>query len=221
MSDLPNPSSPNPPPGVSSIQLPSLEDPASLTTEALFNAAASTAPVPGGGSVTAICGYLAVSLLLKSIRVSARKLPDAIYAKFEDQLLKLASQLLAAAQSDSEAFGQYIRAMQMPKESSAEQSARQTAMHDAMVAATESALDILDLGNTVLDCARQLQPRVILAIRADARAAVELISAMNITARENVLSNLSGVDSTDALRRRLDEAVGQYEKLMTACRSPQ
>lgn len=197
------------------------QEPSSATLASLFAAAASIAPTPGGGSITAVCGYLGVSLLLKSIRVSARKQPDAIFAPLEDKLLTLASQLLTAAQADSGAFAQYIRAMQLPRATTAEQTTRHQAMHDASVAATESALDILDLGNAVLDCAHQLRDRVIAAIRADARACVELISAMNIIARDNVLSNLTGMDSTGALRHRLDQAFDQYQKLITACQSSQ
>ena len=181
------------------------QDLANTTLASLFATAASTAPTPGGGSITAVCGYLGVSLLLKSIRVSARKQPDVIYPPLEDKLLKLASQLLAAAQADSDAFAQYIRAMQLPKATAAEQTTRQQAMHDAGVAATESALDILDLGNAILGCAHQLQFRVITAIRADTRACIELVSAMNIVARENALSNLLGTDATP-LTRRMDQA---------------
>src|ERR1700683_2714722 len=96
-------------PGVIDLTDLSLQEPTRTTLASLFAAAASTAPTPGGGSVTAICGYLGVSLLLKSIRVSARKQPDAIYFPIEDKLLALASQLLTAAQADSDAFGQYIR----------------------------------------------------------------------------------------------------------------
>jgi methenyltetrahydrofolate cyclohydrolase len=197
------------------------QDPASMTLASLFAAAASPVPTPGGGSVTAICGYLGVSLLLKSIRVSARKQPDVIYDDFEGKLLKLASQLLVAAQADSDAFAQYIRAMQLPKTTAAEQTARRQAMNAASIAATESALDILDLGNAVLDCAHQLQERVVPAIRADARACAELVSAMNIVARENALSNLTGIDSADALRRRLGTATDRYQELIAACRSSQ
>jgi len=190
-----------------------------MTLASLFAATASTAPTPGGGSVTAICGYLGVSLLLKSIRVSARRQPDAIYADFEARLLKLASQLLAAAQADSSAFAQYIRALQLPGTSAAEQTARRQAINDAIIAATESALDILDLGNAVLNCAHQLQDRVIPAIRADARACVELVSAMNVIARENALSNLATIDSAGALHGRLAAATDRYQELIAACRS--
>jgi methenyltetrahydrofolate cyclohydrolase len=195
------------------------QDPASMTLASLFAVAASTAPAPGGGSVTAICGYLGVSLLLKSIRVSARKQPVAIYVDLEGKLLKLASQLLVAAQADSDAFAQYIRAMQLPRVTTAEQTARHRAMNDASIAATESALDIFDLGNAVLDCAHQSQELVIPAIRADAGACVELVSAMNIVARENALSNLTGIDSPEALQARLGTATDRYQELSAPRRS--
>jgi formiminotetrahydrofolate cyclodeaminase len=197
-----------------------LQNPANMTLASLFAAAASTAPTPGGGTVTAIGGYLGVSLLLKSIRVSARRQPDGIYPSFEDKLLRLASQLLTAAQADSDAFAQYVRAMQLPKTTAAEQTARLQAMHEAGIAATASALDILDLGNEVLDCAHQLQDRVIAAIRADARACIEIVSAMNIIARENALSNLAATDSADTLRQRLATATDRYQELIAACHTP-
>jgi hypothetical protein len=48
---------------------------------------------------------------------------------------------------------------------------------------------------------------------------------MNIIAGENALSNLAGADSgvgpAGALRHRLNQALDQYQKLITACQSPQ
>jgi hypothetical protein len=49
---------------------------ASLTIATLFDQASSVAAVPGGGCVSAVCGYLALSILLKSIRLSARSHPE-------------------------------------------------------------------------------------------------------------------------------------------------
>jgi hypothetical protein len=42
---------------------------------------------------------------------------------------------------------------------------------------------------------------------------------MNIIARENALSNLAGIDSAGALRRRLGAATDRYQELIAACRS--
>ena len=83
----------------------------------LFEAAASTDPVPGGGCVSAMCGFLGISLVLKAIRISARRRPDnTSYRKVEQTLLEIAPQLLSRAQADSDAFGLYIQAAKLPKD---------------------------------------------------------------------------------------------------------
>jgi formiminotetrahydrofolate cyclodeaminase len=190
------------------------------TLSVLFDAAASTEPIPGGGCVSALCGYLAISLLLKSIRISARKQrTDTTYSAIEQKLLNLSVKLLALAQADSDSFGTYIQALHLPKDTPTREAARKQALGDAIVKATETALDILDLGNDVLDLAHQVQFRVLSAIRADEKSCVELISAMNTTAQDNALANLASVESGDALRKRLTDANTRHNALLAACHS--
>src|ERR1700722_3194627 len=72
---------------------------ATMTLSALFEAAASTQPVPGGGCISAACGYLGIGLLLKSIRISARKqTADTTYGVIEQRLLDQSVKLLSFAQ---------------------------------------------------------------------------------------------------------------------------
>jgi formiminotetrahydrofolate cyclodeaminase len=186
----------------------------------LFDAAASTEPTPGGGCVSAVCGYLAVALLLKSIRISVRKQPtDSTFPVVEQKLLGLSAKLLAFAQADSDSFGAYIQALRLPKDTPEREASRRQALHDATVKATETALDILDVGNDVLDLAHQVQFRVSTTIRADEQSCVELISAMNTTARENALTNLATMQGGDALRKRLSDATTKHKELLAACHS--
>lgn len=185
-----------------------------------FDAAASTEPTPGGGCVSAVCGYLAIALLLKSIRISARKqTAGTTFPVVEQKLLGLSAKLLAFAQADSDSFGAYIQALRLPKNTPEQEATRKQALHDAIVKATETALDILDLGNDVLDLAHQVQFRVSTTIRADEQSCVELISAMNITARENALSNLTNMEGGDLLRKRLSDATSKHKELLAACHS--
>jgi formiminotetrahydrofolate cyclodeaminase len=185
-----------------------------------FDAAASTEPTPGGGCVSAICGYLAIALLLKSIRISARKQPtDTAFPVVEQKLLGLSAKLLAFAQADSDSFGAYIQALRLPKDTLKGEATRKQALHDAIVKATETALDILDLGNDVLDLAHQVQFRVSTTIRADEQSCVELISAMNTTAQENALTNLATMEGGDPLRTRLSDATTKHKELLAACHS--
>ena len=185
-----------------------------------FDAAASTEPIPGGGCVSAVCGYLAIALLLKSIRISARKqTADTTFPVVEQKLLGLSAKLLAFAQADSDSFGAYIQALRLPKDTPEREATRKQSLHDAIVKATETALDILDLGNDVLDLAHQVQFRVSTTIRADELSCVELISAMNTTAQENAQSNLTNMEGGDLLRKRLLDATTKHKELLAACHS--
>jgi formiminotetrahydrofolate cyclodeaminase len=193
---------------------------ATTTLSALFQAAASTEPTPGGGCVSAACGYLAIALLLKSIRISARKQhTDTAYAAVDQELIGLSAKLLGLAQGDSDSFGAYMQALGLPKDTRSQEAARKQALNHAVVKATEAALDILDLGNDVLDLAHQVQFRVSATIRVDEQGCVELISAMNTTAQGNALANLGKIEDRDALRKRLSDASAKHSVLLTACHS--
>jgi formiminotetrahydrofolate cyclodeaminase len=193
---------------------------ATTTLSALFYAAASTEPTPGGGCVSAACGYLAIALLLKSMRISARKQnADATYDVVEQKLLELSAKLLASAQEDSDSFGTYMQALRLPKGTPSEEAARKQALFQAVVKATEAALDILDLGNDVLDLAHQVQFRLAKTIRADEQSCVEMISAMNTTAQGNALASLGGIEGGNALQKRLSDATAKHSALLAACHS--
>lgn len=186
------------------------------TLEALFEAAASTDPTPGGGCVSAINGYLGISLLIKAVRISARKSQQsqATFAEIESQLLNLATELLKRAASDSEAFDSYIKALKMSKETDAQRELRSKALREAKAAATQVALDIMMLGNGVLGCASLVKEMISPTILADFTACVEFALAMNIVARENAKANLSGLSSVDPLYQRLEDAVAQQATLV-------
>jgi formiminotetrahydrofolate cyclodeaminase len=194
---------------------------ASLSTVAigeLFAQASSVAPVPGGGCVSAVCGYLAVSLLLKSIRISARAHPeDTSFAAIDEKLVASAGQLLTLAGADSDSFGDYMRAVKLPKTTPDEVVVRKKAMHDAAVGATVSALNILDAGNDILDITHHVQGRVAKSILADERSAVELVSAMNSTAQWNAEANMVSIREETALTTRLQDAKAKHAALLAAC----
>jgi methenyltetrahydrofolate cyclohydrolase len=200
--------------------LPNSQSLAATPLSTLFDAAASTEPTPGGGCVSAVCGYFAIALLLKSIRISAHKQPtDTTYPLIDQKLLGLSKKLLAFAQADSDSFGAYIQALRLPKNTPQQQAARKQALRDAIARATDTALDILDLGNGVLDLAHQVQFRIASSIRADEQSCVEVISAMNTTAQKNALANLAAMEGGDVLRKRLSDATAKHKDLLAACHS--
>jgi formiminotetrahydrofolate cyclodeaminase len=190
------------------------------TLSSFFHSVASTEPVPGGGCASAVCGYLGVALLLKSIRISLRGRPEGSSLEVvAGKLAGLGEQLLLAAQADSDSFGGYMKALKLPKSNPEEQRLRAQNLKTAAITAAEAALNILDLGNSVLDYAHQVQFSVLSIIKADERGCVELISAMNVVARENAAANMAGFSSDDPLRARLEAAVARHTQLLAACLS--
>ncbi len=184
----------------------------------LFEQAAAATPTPGGGCVSAICGYFGVSLLLKSIRVSARTHPED-FTGTDAELLALADRLAGYAQEDSDAFDGYMRAVRMAKTTPEEIAARQKAIHEAAVGATVSALKILEAGNEVLEIAHRVQGRVSTVIVADEKSAVELVSAMNSTAEWNAEANMGSLKDEAALAARFAAGKAKHAELLAACRS--
>lgn len=182
------------------------------TLGAVFDAAASTNPTPGGGYVSAVGGYLGVSLLLKAIRISARKQNKPFYGETEAHLSGLAPRLLELAQRDSDSYQDYIDALRLPKETDVDKATRRTALKAAGTAATEVALDIMELGNAILMDAARAQHEVQPNIVADAKACISFAAAMNAVARENALANMAG--APESLRHRLDLAVAATARLL-------
>lgn len=188
----------------------------------LFEAAASTQPTPGGGCVTAVGGYLGIALILKAIRISARKRPgeSAFFAE-EAALSQLANTLVTLAEADSTSFRSFIDALQMAKGTEEEKGLRRRAMDAATVEATTVSLEILRASNKVLQSAAAIRPKVLKSILADVRAGVEFTAAMAVTSRENAEANLANLPSgstREEFQRALSEALSVHDALLRECR---
>src|ERR1700753_3459576 len=104
---------------------PSHTDLSSATLSTLFAETAKAETSPAGGCVTAIGGYLGVSVILKCVRISARKRPeDTSYAESEQRLLAFADRLLPLAQADADSFAAFRTAIAMPKATTEEAATR-------------------------------------------------------------------------------------------------
>lgn len=193
------------------------------TISQLFDASASTEPTPGGGCVSAVGGYLGIALLLKAMRISARKQAgEILYSIEEDKLSRLATRLLRLAESDSNSFGSFIAALQMPKGTEDEKSSRRQAMQSATVEATRVAIEILHSSNEMLQSARIIRTKVLKSILADVRAGAEFAATMAAVARANADTNLAGLAAgatRDGLQRVVEKAQQLNESLLNECRN--
>ncbi|MCH5228381.1 MAG: cyclodeaminase/cyclohydrolase family protein [Muribaculaceae bacterium] len=113
-------------------------------------------PVPGGGSISALCGALAASLaeMVTALTIGRKK-----YADVEEEMLKYAPQMELARRNflnfideDAEAYQMVFDAFKLPKETEEEKKIRhdeiqRTTLHAAMVPlkVAETAVGIMDV----------------------------------------------------------------------------
>jgi formiminotetrahydrofolate cyclodeaminase len=120
----------------------------------LLDAFASNAPVPGGGSASALSGALGVSLLIMaaSLPKSRTGAPEeaADLAEAAARLRPLRDTLVALIDEDSDAYKAVMKAMKLPKDSPDEKAARTDALQSALKNATDVPLDVMRAGQQAL-----------------------------------------------------------------------
>lgn len=180
-----------------------------LSIETLFERAGSTAPAPGGGAVTALCGMLGVSLILKALRISLRHAPDtAALLAAEPVLEGLAQALGQAADADSAAYGAYIAAVRAPRTTDQETTLRRKQLEAAAVAATEVAIDAIEHVDRASAEARAIGALILPRMAADLKAGLHLLAAARANAEDNGRENLeaAGAEEHARLAQRFEAA---------------
>jgi glutamate formiminotransferase/formiminotetrahydrofolate cyclodeaminase len=167
---------------------------ASLTLAEFSERLASSEPVPGGGSASAIAGALAASLLAMVTRLSIDRPKYEPYRATLERALVTAEEsrhhLLELADLDARAYAGFSAARKLPHETEEEESARVAATAAAARAASEVPMDV------VRECGRLLEEVESAAGRSNVNAASDLEVAARLSAAAahgaaaNVLINL-------------------------------
>lgn len=184
----------------------------SLTLDQFLTDLASKAPTPGGGSVAALTGAQAAALVAMVCHLTLGK-PR--YADHEaelrsvlaeaDRLRALLGELLAA---DVAAYEALSSAYKLPKDDAA---AREAAIQQALVLATDVPLRIAEASAAVFDLAPTVIAKGSVVAVSDAGMAALLAGSALRSAALNVLINVSATTDparASAARKRLDAALG-------------
>ncbi len=119
-----------------------------LSVEAFMNETASESPAPGGGSVSALCATMGISLGAMVANLSADKRgwesQTKAFSAVAEKAQKLKEELLFLIDEDTYAFNQILAAMQLPKTTEPEKAARNQAIEEASVFATEIPLKTME-----------------------------------------------------------------------------
>jgi formiminotetrahydrofolate cyclodeaminase len=182
-----------------------MPDLATMALADLLDAFASTEPVPGGGSASAVAGALGTSLLLMVAAMPKTKsgTPEetADLAEASARLRPLRDRLTMLADKDSDAYAAVAAAFKLPKASDGEKASRKVAIQSATKQATEVPLD------TMRACRDAMRHAVIVArngnrnATSDVGVAVELLLTGVKGAGLNVDINLGGLVDQEYVER--------------------
>ena len=111
-------------------------------------------PVPGGGSISALCGSLSAALAAMVSRLTIGKKK---YADVQEQMEKLAEKLshastllLKAVDMDSDAYDQVFQAYKLPKDTDEQKDARSFAIQQALKHAAAVPFSVASMVDTFL-----------------------------------------------------------------------
>ena len=173
------------------MQAPSFRD---LTLAGFGERLASSDPVPGGGSASAVAASLGASLvaMVAALTEGRPKYAEhaALAASVGPQARALAKDLFADADADAEAYAACAFAMKLPRESFGDKEARDRQIRETAVVAAEVPLRSVERCLDVLRLAELLAGRSNKNASSDLRVASLLLEAAADGAAANVLVNL-------------------------------
>ena len=176
----------------------------------------SKAPVPGGGSTSALVGALAAALgrMSGALTVGKKK-----YADVEDDLLnmmdraqELREKLCACVQKDIDAFEPLSRAYAIPKDDPD----RERIMEDCLKKAASAPLEILDLSCEVAALNQEFAEKAGKLVISDAATGAALCwaalhgAALNVKVNTSAMKDRAYAESVD---RHVDGALLEYGRM--------
>ena len=187
---------------------------ASMSVRDFLDELASDSPAPGGGSVSALAASMGAGLAAMVAVLSHTKKG---FESKQEQLDKIAvraqtlkDQLLAAVDADTAAFDRLLDAMRLPKDDPA----REAAIAEATIAATEVPLGVLEQCPEVIELCREVAKIGLQASLSDAGVGAQMARAAAAGAYQNVCINLASLGSRGkALLTRADAAWTESRQL--------
>lgn len=173
-------------------------------------ATASGNPVPGGGSIAALCGGLAAALVEMVANLTE---DNETMSKIRERMMTTRESLLDLIEKDSMAFTGVMEAYRMPKSSPEEKKARSMSIQDNLVEAARVPMQTAELAFDIMEDSRKVVEMGNVNAVTDG-----LVSAM--LARTAVLSSLLNVRTNLKLIKDREFTDAMKEKaayLETAC----
>lgn len=195
-----------------------------LTALSLADLTASEAPAPGGGSISAYMGALAAALGTMVANLSAHKAGwDDRWKEFSDMAdsgRRIQDELIALVDEDTAAFNTIMAALSMPKGTDEERAARDEALEQATLYATEVPLRTAKAAFSTFDLltavAEQGNPNSVSDAGVGALAAEAAVAGAVLNVRINAagLKNRFMADGLTAEARHYAELAASRRKII-------
>ena len=162
----------------------------------LLAALSSSDPTPGGGSASALASAIGASLLVMVAGLPKTRAGSdadkAALAAAVSALTGVCRQLTEAIDRDAAAYERVVAAYKLPRTSIEEQQTRRAAIQDALRAATDVPLGVMELSADALDHAQTIAAHGHRGAASDVGVALALLGAGLHGAQLNVEINLTG-----------------------------
>lgn len=197
-----------------------------LTLAGFVDRLASSEPVPGGGSASAVAAALGAGLVAMVASLSAGRpryaAHEATHTVAGAAGRRLSDRFLDLADRDAEAYAGFSAALKMPKDTDAERSARTIALRAAARVAAEVPLACVEACRELVEAAEILAGRCNANASSDLAVASLLGEAAARGAAANVLVNLPSVGDeafAATMTARVDSLLAEIAALGAATRS--
>lgn len=178
---------------------------------------ASSEPVPGGGSVSAIAASFAAGLVAMVAGLSQGRPKYAAYEATHARALaagtRAAARFLELADEDALAYASFSAALKLPRETAEQQAARQEAMRASARRAAEIPLEVLRRCDDLAAEVEAMAGRSNLNASSDINVAALLVEAAARGAAANVVVNLPSVGDERYAGSATDEVMAHLRSI--------